>query len=100
LEVLISSLACWSRISGNLPTQQKHYPKLHKFVAPAKPYAGRLVARVDRHGSAGAVSSNAGNKHLVLADRHFEHFNPSHSRLQTNTALKFAPEIGSLVGAI
>jgi len=36
----------------------------------------------------------------ALADRHFEHFNPSHSRLQTNTALKFAPEIGSLVGAI
>ena len=60
----------------------------------------RLVARVDRHGSAVTVSSNAGNKHLGLADRRFEHFNPSHSRLQTNTALKFAPEIGSLVGAI
>jgi len=61
------------------------------------------VARVDRHGSAVAVWSNDGNKHLVPSDRHFEHFNPfnpSHSRLQTNTALKFAPEIDSLGGAI
>ncbi|PYS45596.1 MAG: hypothetical protein DMF68_21855 [Acidobacteria bacterium] len=50
------------------------------------------MARIDRDGSAVAVSSHAGNKWFILMDRHFEHFNPSHSRLQTNTALKFAPK--------
>jgi hypothetical protein len=35
-----------------------------------------------------------------VEDRRFKHFKPSHSRLQNNTALKFAPETGWLVGAI
>jgi hypothetical protein len=35
-----------------------------------------------------------------VEDRRFKHFKPSHSRLQNNTALKFAPETGRLVDAI
>jgi hypothetical protein len=47
--------------------------------------------------SAVEVLSNAGNNGFRVADRRLERFKPSHSRLQTNTALKFAPK-NKLVG--
>src|SRR5262249_43035122 len=54
--------------------------------------AGRLVTRVDSYGLVAIIARNAGNKRLDRGDLQFEHFNLSHSRRQTNTALKFAPK--------
>ena len=53
---------------------------------------GRFVAGIDGYGPVAITARNAGNKRLGRRDLQFEHFNLSHSRRQTNTALKLAPK--------